>query len=62
MVYDITSPELPDGIQENSLDICICIFVLSAIHPRDWEQAVNNLYRMLKPGGMVLLRDYGRYN
>jgi len=60
IVYDITSSDLPPGLEENSLDVCVCIFVLSALHPRDWEQAVRNLYRMLKPGGLVLLRDYGR--
>jgi tRNAThr (cytosine32-N3)-methyltransferase len=62
LVFDITSPLLPKDIKENSLDVCICIFVLSAINPRDWVQAARNIYTMLKPGGLLLFRDYGRYD
>jgi tRNAThr (cytosine32-N3)-methyltransferase len=62
LVFDITAPELPPEIEPGSLDVCICIFVISAIHPRDWQQASENIYRMLKPGGIVLFRDYGRYD
>lgn len=62
LVYDLTSPDLPQGVEEGSVDICTCIFVLSAISPKDWRQAAKNLYRMLKPGGLVLFRDYGRYD
>ncbi|KAJ3040141.1 hypothetical protein HDU99_010180, partial [Rhizoclosmatium hyalinum] len=62
-VYDVTSkagvpPEIPPG----SVDICVCIFVLSALNPRDWEQAASNIYNILKPGGICLFRDYGRYD
>lgn len=39
------------------------VFVLSALKPGDeWERAMGNVWRMLKPGGMVLLRDYGRHD
>jgi tRNAThr (cytosine32-N3)-methyltransferase len=62
LVYDITSLDIPTDIEPESLDICICIFVLSAIHPRDWEQAASNIYKMLKPGGLLLFRDYGRHD
>jgi len=61
-VYDITSDDIPEYIKPHSLDICICIFVLSAINPNKWETACNNLQKMLKPGGYVLFRDYGRYD
>lgn len=57
---DITAKEIPDDIVAGSLDVCICIFVLSAIHPRDWAQAAENIWKMLKPGGLLLFRDYGR--
>ncbi|KAI8923631.1 S-adenosyl-L-methionine-dependent methyltransferase [Entophlyctis helioformis] len=62
IVYDITAPDIPPEIAPGSVDVCTCIFVLSAIHPSTWAQAVRNLYKMLKPGGLVLLRDYGRYD
>jgi tRNAThr (cytosine32-N3)-methyltransferase len=55
-VYDITSPNLPDAIEPNSIDICICIFVLSALNPSAWKTAANNILNVLKPGGMVLFR------
>ncbi|KAJ3346999.1 hypothetical protein HDU91_006914 [Kappamyces sp. JEL0680] len=62
LVFDITSPDIPQEIEPGSLDVCICIFVLSAIHPRDWKQAAANIFKMLKPGGLLLFRDYGRYD
>jgi len=61
-VYDITENDIPEYIEPHSLDICICIFVLSALNPNKWENACNNLQKMLKPGGYVLFRDYGRYD
>ncbi|TPX69310.1 hypothetical protein SpCBS45565_g02567 [Spizellomyces sp. 'palustris'] len=60
-VYDITSEQPPD-VEPGSIDVCICIFVLSAIHPSSWETAVKNIWRILKPGGLLLFRDYGRYD
>ncbi|KAJ3290218.1 Methyltransferase-like protein 2-A [Borealophlyctis nickersoniae] len=61
-VYDITSEEPPAEIEPESIDICTCIFVLSAIHPRTWQNAIRNISRVLKPGGLLLFRDYGRYD
>ena len=62
-MYDISSasgipPELPEG----EIDICVCIFVLSALKPSAWTQAANNIKRILRPGGIVVFRDYGRYD
>jgi tRNAThr (cytosine32-N3)-methyltransferase len=66
-VWDIASPRhpddaphLPDGIEANSVDVVILIFVFSALEPSQWAQAVSNIWGMLKPGGTVLFRDYGR--
>jgi tRNAThr (cytosine32-N3)-methyltransferase len=61
LIVDITSDCL-SGIEPESVDVCICIFVLSAIHPDDWHKASDNIYKMLKPGGLLLFRDYGRYD
>ena len=38
------------------------IFVLSAIQPERFQATVDALVAALKPGGMLLLRDYGRYD
>jgi len=62
-VWDLTSPDgIPPGLKPGTVDIAILVFVLSALHPEEWGRAVNNIYRMLKPGGLVVLRDYGRHD
>ncbi|KAI9025476.1 S-adenosyl-L-methionine-dependent methyltransferase [Hyaloraphidium curvatum] len=61
-VFDITSDVPPKEIEPHTVDACTCIFVLSALHPSKWKAAVANLARAVKPGGMVLFRDYGRYD
>lgn len=59
---DITTDRVFEEIPENSLDIVTMIFVLSAIHPDKFQKVVENLKRLLKPGGVVLFRDYGLYD
>ncbi|KAF8728493.1 hypothetical protein AX14_006577 [Amanita brunnescens Koide BX004] len=62
-VWDFTSPDgPPPELDPGTVDIAILVFVLSALHPEEWGRAVNNIYRMLRPGGLVVLRDYGRYD
>jgi tRNAThr (cytosine32-N3)-methyltransferase len=59
-VWDVTSDELPPGLTEGSVDVAIMVFVFSALSPREWDGAVKNVSRLLKPGGHVCFRDYGR--
>ncbi|KAI9829473.1 MAG: hypothetical protein M1819_006293 [Sarea resinae] len=62
-VWDVAATgedRLPPGLSEGSVDIVMMIFIFSALSPRQWAQAVQNIYRVLKPGGEVLFRDYGR--
>ncbi|KAF8166615.1 S-adenosyl-L-methionine-dependent methyltransferase [Mycena galopus ATCC 62051] len=61
-VWDLTSDSLPEGVEPESADIMIMVFVFSALHPDEWTRAVSNVHKILKPGGLVLLRDYGRYD
>lgn len=62
-VWDLSCENsLPPGVTPESVDIVALVFVLSALHPDEWERAVSNIHRMLKPGGIILLRDYGRYD
>jgi len=52
-VWDITarppsdSPTtylLPEGLEPNSVDVITVIYVLSALHPTEFDQAIQNLY------------------
>ncbi|KIX94002.1 uncharacterized protein Z520_10339 [Fonsecaea multimorphosa CBS 102226] len=59
-VWDVAGETLPPGVDEGSVDIVIMIFIFSALSPKQWQQALINIQRVLKPGGEVLFRDYGR--
>lgn len=63
-VWDLANPEgaLPEGVEPHSVDIAVMVFVFSALAPDQWEQAIDNLWKVLKPGGKILFRDYGRYD
>ncbi|XP_040289408.1 tRNA N(3)-methylcytidine methyltransferase METTL6 [Bufo bufo] len=56
---DLTKDTLADSIPADSVDVATLIFVLSAIHPEKMHLAIENIYKVLKPGGYVLFRDYG---
>jgi tRNAThr (cytosine32-N3)-methyltransferase len=51
---------LPPGLGEGSVDVVVLIFIFSALNPDQWNRALHNIWRVLKPGGCVLFRDYGR--
>ncbi|XP_052000282.1 tRNA N(3)-methylcytidine methyltransferase METTL6 [Xyrauchen texanus] len=59
---DLTKDDLPATIQADTVDVATLIFVLSAIHPDKMQQALENIFKVLKQGGIVLFRDYGLYD
>ncbi|KAH8415894.1 hypothetical protein KR222_003303, partial [Zaprionus bogoriensis] len=59
---DITTQQVHEHIPAESLDVCTMIFVLSAIHPDKFRDVVRNLWQLLRPGGLLLFRDYGLYD
>lgn len=63
-VWDLANVEgeLPDGVEPHSVDIAVMIFVFSALAPDQWDQALSNLRKVMRPGGKILFRDYGRYD
>ena len=69
-VWDITKT-FPQSSIANSLftqssihhsDCTMLLFCLSAIDPKNMVRAVCNIASILKPGGVILFRDYGRYD
>ena len=59
-VWDVSSDVLPPDLEEGSVDVAILIFIFSALSPDQWAKSVRNVHRLLKPGGLVCFRDYGR--
>ncbi|XP_016059161.1 PREDICTED: methyltransferase-like protein 8 [Miniopterus natalensis] len=61
-VHDVCDDSLPYPFPDGILDGVLLVFVLSSIHPDRMQGVVNRLSKLLKPGGMLLFRDYGRYD
>uniref|UniRef100_A0A6Q2YAG4 tRNA N(3)-cytidine methyltransferase n=1 Tax=Esox lucius TaxID=8010 RepID=A0A6Q2YAG4_ESOLU len=61
-VHDLSDEAAVYPVPDASLDVIVLIFVLSALHPDRMQASVCRLARLLKPGGVLLLRDYGRYD
>lgn len=61
-VQDLCDTQASFPMPDQSLDVIILIFVLSAIHPDKMQAVIKRLSQLLKPGGMILFRDYGRYD
>ena len=61
-VHDITSSDQQFPVADESLDFVVMIFVLSALQFSQVSEAIKRIVKLLKPGGMVLFRDYGRYD
>ena len=59
-VWDVSGESLPKGLTEASVDVVLLVFIFSALSPAQWEQAVRNVWTLLKPGGEVCFRDYGK--
>jgi len=55
----IVNDPLPTSAE--SMDLTLCMFVLSAISPAEQVVALRKIASVLKPGGKLLVRDYGRY-
>uniref|UniRef100_A0A0G4H2D0 Methyltransferase-like protein n=1 Tax=Chromera velia CCMP2878 TaxID=1169474 RepID=A0A0G4H2D0_9ALVE len=62
-VFDITHGEVPEWICEpGAADFVMLMFVLSAINPEFFSEVARRSVKLLKPGGLLLFRDYGRFD
>uniref|UniRef100_A0A3Q1AZ99 Methyltransferase-like protein n=1 Tax=Amphiprion ocellaris TaxID=80972 RepID=A0A3Q1AZ99_AMPOC len=59
---DLTKDDLMENVPEGSVDVVTLIFVLSAVHPDKMKLVLENINKVLKPGGIILFRDYGLYD
>ncbi|KAH6826647.1 S-adenosyl-L-methionine-dependent methyltransferases superfamily protein [Perilla frutescens var. hirtella] len=57
-VCDVTNEELCNKILPSSVDLVTLIFMLSAVSPNKMPFVLQNLNKILKPNGHVLVRDY----
>ncbi|KAL3088662.1 hypothetical protein niasHT_023280 [Heterodera trifolii] len=58
-VWDITENAHQTEVADGTLDFA---FSSSAVRPDRLRVAVSNLVALLRPGGMLLLKDYGRHD
>lgn len=63
-VWDITkdSPYIKQPHVQGQADFVMLMFCLSAINPSKMKIAAQNVISLLKPGGVLLFRDYGRFD
>ncbi|XP_056263119.1 tRNA N(3)-methylcytidine methyltransferase METTL2 [Pseudoliparis swirei] len=61
-VHDSSDMEANYPVPKGTLDVIVLIFVLSAFHPNKMQETISRLAQLLKPGGVMLFRDYGRYD
>jgi tRNAThr (cytosine32-N3)-methyltransferase len=62
-VYDLSSTHPSQVNLENTADVAILLFCLSAIGPHPsaaLSRASRHVIDILKPGGTLVIRDYGR--
>ncbi|CAM9558044.1 unnamed protein product [Ascophyllum nodosum] len=63
MVLDATVDDLPAAVLEGGgVDLVLLQFSMSAVAPKDMRRVALLAERALRPGGKLLLRDYGRHD
>ncbi|KAA8541667.1 hypothetical protein F0562_022819 [Nyssa sinensis] len=57
-VCNVVNDDLCNRIMPSSIDVITLVFMLSAVCPKKMPLILQNLKKVLKPNGHVLLRDY----
>ncbi|XP_051022482.1 tRNA N(3)-methylcytidine methyltransferase METTL8, mitochondrial [Acomys russatus] len=60
--HDVCDGGLAYPFPPGTLDVVLLVFVLSSIHPDRMQAVIHRLSELLKPGGVLLFRDHGRYD
>ncbi|KAF7124250.1 hypothetical protein RHSIM_Rhsim12G0208300 [Rhododendron simsii] len=55
---DVVTDDLGDTMMPSSIDVVTLIFMLSAVCPKKMHLILQNVKKVLKPDGHILLRDY----
>ena len=61
-VCDVVRDDLPATVPMGGVDVVMCMFVLSALPPDSLSLVLRKLAGALRPGGILFIRDYGRYD
>ena len=61
-VCDVVRDDLPATVPLGRVDVVMCMFVLSALPPDSVALVLRKLASSLRPGGVLFIRDYGRYS
>jgi tRNAThr (cytosine32-N3)-methyltransferase len=52
--WDVTSSEgLPQDLSPGTVDVVILVFVMSALHPDEWGQAIDNIQKVSTPVSQI---------
>ncbi|MDB5889030.1 MAG: FAD-binding protein, partial [Rhodocyclales bacterium] len=55
---DLYAPISPDAVRDNSIDVVSCYIGLHHIEPADRAAFLASIHRVLRPGGLFILRDH----
>jgi hypothetical protein len=61
-VCDVAATALDPPVPPATVDVAVLIFALSAMRPAAMPAVLARIYTALRPGGLLLFRDYGRYD
>jgi len=61
-IEDTEASVINTSLSPPRVDFVSMIFVLSAIAPVHYDKVIENLGKIVKAGGVVFFRDYGRFD
>ncbi|CBK22535.2 uncharacterized protein [Blastocystis hominis] len=59
---DLVKDDIRDKVPSEGCDFLLILFVLSAVNPQNMDLFMEHALHGLKKGGVLMFRDYGRYD